>query len=101
MARKGKDIEFPEFDWDSDAQEVALQKLKDVSDKCTLKNLVGYLYSQQVGDGYAYYVVESTKPLVLCHVPYSDNWEANLRGINLNSVKSAFNWDKTLKGLKR
>ena len=58
----------------------------------------GKLIQFPVADGYAFYRVDSEKPLTLSFVPYMDAYQipdAHLRGLNLDDVKQLLNRRKT------
>lgn len=60
----------------------------------------GAILSFSIADGAALYLVHSTKPLKLKHIPYGDAYQipyAHLRGINLADVQQQVARDKGFK----
>jgi hypothetical protein len=63
-------------------------------------SLAGKQYRTPVGDGYAEYVVFSTAPLQLVHVPSYDAYQMGAvyaRGLTAKDVKLAIEWDERVK----
>lgn len=59
--------------------------------------IVGEIVKTGVADGYACYMVASTKPLQLIHMEYLDAWHADrvwLRGLRLSDVRAMVERDK-------
>lgn len=59
--------------------------------------LVGEVVRFQYADGYAQYVVWSTKPLSLIHLDVGDGWdlpEWQTRGLRLADVKARIDYDR-------
>lgn len=77
-------------------QDEQLQKLSDASNKITEEQIragkvEGGLIRFPVADGYAIYLVISSSPLVLQHVPTGDAWrisDAHMRGLKLKDVQA-------------
>lgn len=87
FARTGKQIETLQ------------KKSAEAMDSCSA---VGFLMQFPVADGYAYYVITSTTPLTLQHVPYGDAYQAapaHLRGIRMSDVARAMASDKFMSQL--
>ena len=73
--------------------------------KASLKNperVLGSVYSAQVGDGRAYYLVVKEKPLTLAHIPVGDAWELNpayIRGIKASDIIDRNKWEKMMRDI--
>lgn len=88
-------LAMPEWDhnlpFDQQPEQIEFDKLLAVSDNLDLENgeIVGGLLRWQRGDGYAWYLVTSEKPLTLQHVAYGDCWtieDALIRGLRKDDV---------------
>ena len=98
MARLGKPVTDFDFNWSYDdrgsfeaLQERFEQFLKE-------KPVIRF----GVADGYAFYLVESEKPLVLRHVLWCDNYmvqDALIRGLRLVDVRDMLHREATMRRL--
>ena len=76
--------------------------LTDLKKGVGRNKIVGSIIKFQVADGYAFYRVESEKPLSLSHIPYGDAYqipEAYMRGLTLSDVKDLLEYDRNLNKL--
>ena len=61
--------------------------------------LAGQYWRSHVADGYAVYIIESSKPLVLAHVDVGDAWwvpYSMIRGLRLADVQHQIEGEKRL-----
>lgn len=86
MARLGKDFTDFDTDWnqpyDREAEDAKFEAFGE-----WLKTAQTIRFP--IADGYAFYLVESMKPLVLRHVRHGDNWQvepALIRGLRSADV---------------
>lgn len=94
MARLGEPITLPEPDWSlrdytSSPDTVAFNALQATSDALPLGQITGFICRWQRGDGYAYYLVTSERPLTLRRIAYMDDWsveDALIRGLQSEDV---------------
>ena len=74
-------FEAPKFDWqnieqyEKDCLELVERLKKWCIERNNQKN-VGEIIKFQVADGYAEYMVASTKPVELVHLPFWDAWQS-------------------------
>lgn len=108
MATLGKPVPGP---WDRDlmavedwtaydkAEREAFDKLSNTSDNLRSGEVVGAILQFPRGDGAAFYLVSSAKPLVLRWIPYGDRWQTDgilIRGLRLADVKKMVGADRRL-----
>lgn len=73
-----------------DPQTIELHKLMEESNALEDNQIVGGLLSFPRGDGHAYYLVTSSRPLVVQWVPYADNWQVEpelIAGLTRESIR--------------
>ena len=99
MAREGKPVAGPwdrENDFAGDIMtdiklhQEALDELIKKSNALPEGELKGYVFSEPVADGSAYYLVDSVKPLVVRHIPFLDGYRVQpytIRGLTINDLK--------------
>ena len=81
----GERFSFPGIE----EEKAALDRLLQRSYRLSSKQWVGYIWSHQVADGFAFYRVKSTRPLTLEHIPYGDGYrvpEAHVRGLRMSDL---------------
>lgn len=110
MAKLGVEYKLPpeDFkDWNSPANKAHLaefDRLLEVSSNLPDGEIVGSILRFPRGDGYAFYLVSSIKPLTLRHINYSDNWTvepALIRGLRLSDVKRMVEGERALERIFR
>lgn len=97
MARLGKSYPFPEPDYS-----VPFDTLNNRQNEAFDAIPEDRIIRTPVADGYAYYFVDSMKPLVLRHIPYGDAWHASavwIRGLRAEDVSQMIDRDKRMKEL--
>jgi hypothetical protein len=65
-------------------------------------NLVGETIEFQVADGYAVYMIFTTSPLQLIHVPIVDAYQVDactIRGLRVKDIKDKLKWKKKMKSM--
>lgn len=82
------------------ATEEWVKSIQELARKNGTNPLLGEIYRTPVADGYAQYVVWSTRPLALVHLPIYDAWyapEALERGLRLSDIKQYIDFQKMWK----
>ncbi len=83
------EIDYDNFNYKTDPHYVAFEKV------CAEREVVKF----PRGDGYAFYLIVSKKPLVLQHIPYGDAWQidpAHMRGLRLYDIETIQEHERTL-----
>lgn len=95
--------EFDSWDEHFQAEEDAFEGLMEQSRAIDPDDddITGFMCKWQRADGYAWYRVEGTDPLRLCHVPYMDGYRvegALIRGLRESDIRdqieSRRKWDE-------
>lgn len=91
--------ELPSEDFNAwwDRGRKLLEELQAKSDALPAGEYVGAVLSFPIGDGYALYLVQSTAPLTIQHIPYGDAYGipgAHVRGLDMNDVMIQVKWNK-------
>jgi hypothetical protein len=84
------------FDWAEhwNDEQAALKELSD--DGLKSKTLKGFVWSYQVADGYANYLVTKLRPLTLQFISFGDSYQvsdAHIRGLNAADLQQAKDWE--------
>lgn len=94
-------FEVPEIHPTSDWQQQEARYVESLATEARRHSanngLVGEVVRFHVVDGYAQYMVWSTKPLELIHLELGDCWkipEAHARGLNLTDIRNMVERDK-------
>lgn len=75
----------------NDPQSIELKKLMEVSDSLDDDSIVGGVINFPRGDGYAYYLVLTSRPLVVQWIPIGDNWQVEpelIAGLTRESIRT-------------
>ena len=103
---RDKRVPGERVDWSAVMKEEgeAFEKLLAASEALPTGQLVGRLLRLGRGDGYAWYIITSEKPLTLQWVPYSDAWQiegALIRGLRIADVQAMVRREQAISELFR
>jgi hypothetical protein len=103
--RAPEGFEAPAIDWRGDWQKQEQEYLTRLADRCKMNGtnpLHGEVIRFQRADGYALYMVWSTKPLALIHIELGDAYsveDALLRGLRLSDVREQVEREQRIRDL--